>query len=83
MFLLKLKDSGIYFDKDLVKSKDTEFYETSRYYLEQWTGYFTKELKLLFWADLKEVPEWKDTQNALDVLIEKGYTESYKDSRDI
>lgn len=78
--MVKLKDSGINIDDEFVKSTATEFYKTSREYLEQWTWFFTKELEIFYWADLKKVPAWEDVQKSLDVLIEKGYIDCNKDT---
>lgn len=77
--MVKLKASGTYIDEVFVKSTATEFYKTSREYLEQWT-WFTKELDIFNWADLNKVPAWEEVQGALDTLIEKGYLDSDKDT---
>lgn len=78
--LVKLKESG-YTDTDenFVKTKATEFYKTSREYLEQWTD-FTKELDDFYWANLTKVPQWSDVQRVLDILIEKGHIDCNKDT---
>ncbi|KAL4721217.1 hypothetical protein ACJJTC_019542 [Scirpophaga incertulas] len=69
----KLKDSGIDIDEEYVTRTATEFYKTSREYLEQWTCFLTNEMETFYWADLKKVLIWEDVQKSLDVLIEKQY----------
>ncbi|GBP04234.1 hypothetical protein EVAR_90093_1 [Eumeta japonica] len=76
----KLKDNGTNIDEDFVKNTATEFYKTSREYLEQWTCFLTKEMNIFHWADLRKVPAWEDIQKALDVLIQKGYIHCNKDT---
>ncbi|XP_047036755.1 protein FAM200B-like [Helicoverpa armigera] len=78
--ILKLKDSGTNIDEEFVKRTATEFYKTSREYLEQWTSFLTKEMEIFYWADLKKVPTWEDIQKSLDLLIEKQYIDCNKDT---
>ena len=66
----KLKDSGIDIDEEYVKRTATEFYKTSREYLEQWTSFLTKEIETFYWADLKKVLIWEEVQKSLDVLYQ-------------
>ncbi|XP_044741892.1 uncharacterized protein LOC123302864 [Chrysoperla carnea] len=78
--IVKLKDNGSNIDEDFVKRTATEFYKTSSEYLEEWTCILTKEMEIFFWADLRTVPAWVDVQKTLDILIEKGYIDSNKDT---
>jgi len=78
--IVKSKDNVTEVDEEFVKRTATEFYGTSREYLEQWTCFLTKEMEIFYWADLKKVPAWEDVQKSLDVLIEKEYIDCNKDA---
>ena len=36
--------------------------------------FFTKELKIFYWADIKNAPEWEDVQEALDGEVRGNHT---------
>ncbi|CAL1279908.1 unnamed protein product, partial [Larinioides sclopetarius] len=78
--IVKSKDNVTDIDEEFVKRATTEFYQTSREYLEQWTCFLTKEMEIFYWADLKKVPAWEDVYKSLDVLIEKEFIGRYKDA---
>lgn len=62
-----------------VKAAATEFYKTSKEYLEQWCQFDT-DLEVFQWANLTKVPTWEEIQNVTDLLITQGFVCSSQDT---
>ncbi|KAL4126194.1 hypothetical protein QTP88_010420 [Uroleucon formosanum] len=76
--MVKLQETGD-INKENVKTAASNFYKTSKEYLEQWCQ-FNEEVKKFEWANLRKVPSWEDVQKVMDLLIEQKFISSSQDT---
>ncbi|KAL4111773.1 hypothetical protein QTP88_015662 [Uroleucon formosanum] len=76
--MVTLQETGD-INKENVKTAASNFYKTSKEYLEQWCQ-FNEELKKFEWANLRKVPSWEDVQKVMDLLIEQKFISSSQDT---
>ncbi|KAF2890983.1 hypothetical protein ILUMI_15190, partial [Ignelater luminosus] len=62
-----------------VKTAATEFYKTSKKYLEQWCQ-FNADLEVFEWTNLTKVPTREEVQNVMDLLITQEFVSSNQDT---
>ena len=76
--MVKLQETGD-INEENVKTAASNFYKTSKEYLEQWCQ-FNEEVKKFEWANLRKVPSWEDVQKVMDLLIEQKFISSSQDT---
>lgn len=76
--MAKLQETGA-INEENVKIAETDFYKTSKEYLEQWYQ-FNQEVEIFEWANLRKIPTCEKVQKVMDLLIEQKFINSEQDT---
>lgn len=66
------RNSHVTIDDNYMNEIFNQFHKDCINYLEKWIEPL-KELKIWAWAALKKVPDWKEIEPCVDVLMKKGF----------
>lgn len=76
---VKLQEIDDTFDQQNINTVASEFYKTSKEYLDQWCQ-FNIELEIFEWVNLNKRMTWEEVQKVVDILITQGFISCSQDT---